>query len=633
MAKEPQPEVSAAYIDAVAALQHAIFLHLTDVGEDRDAFFAWMRSILANLGLVEEDGKDYELLAYWFARQFWNAIPLESNGFRPLPLPLPKSGEPCPCGSGSTFRECCEPWVPLDELPENVLWPALVQSRPDEYWIAASREGRLPPEGVVHAADYLFEAGLWEDIVDLVEPWFVPGRTIDEALADVIPPLCEAYNALNDSPQQKEELLRRLVGDPGARIRCVANQQLASWLHDQGDRDEAWRTIEAAERDVPGEPMTAMIELTMLCAERRFDRIPDRAAYWLQSVGRSPLASEHALTSIRTFRDDPKRGRDDYYRLTLPDDGNELLDWIDENADRRRPTLRSRRVRNEDQDENIRGAHLPLVPAKSRALERRWRRLSGLEQPFSTDPLSGTEGDGWEQIDEWLPWLDANPEALDSLSILDDIVRLLVWLEPALGAEDNRWTMALLARSASILVKGWPRTKAGTLPWLLEENRPALRLLWLYIERLRDDSPVRLERLERLYLRLNPNDNHGIRAPMVNRLLAEGRDADALAIAERYPDDMHAELPYGRVLALYRLGRLDEAAAALEDAMRDLPLVPEYLLRELVEAPELNELGVKLGGEDQAWLYREDMREVWMATDGMRPWLAEEYGNRRSEHS
>ena len=378
MAKEPQPEVSAAYIDAVAALQHAIFLHLTDVGEDRDAFFAWMRSILANLGLVEEDGKDYELLAYWFARQFWNAIPLESNGFRPLPLPLPKSGAPCPCGSGSTFRECCEPWVPLDELPENVLWPALVQSRPDEYWIAASREGRLPPEGVVHAADYLFEAGLWEDIVDLVEPWFVPGRTIDEALADVIPPLCEAYNALNDSPQQKEELLRRLVGDPGARIRCVANQQLASWLHDQGDRDEAWRTIEAAERDVPGEPMTAMIELTMLCAERRFDRIPDRAAYWLQSVGRSPLASEHALTSIRTFRDDPKRGRDDYYRLTLPDDGNELLDWIDENADRRRPTLRWRRVRNEDQDENLRGAHLPLVPAKSRALERRWRRLSGL---------------------------------------------------------------------------------------------------------------------------------------------------------------------------------------------------------------------------------------------------------------
>ena len=633
MAKEPQPEVSATDINAVAALQHAIFLHLTDVGEDRDAFFTWMGSILKDLGLFDKDGKDYEQFAYWFARQFWNAIPLESNGFRPLPLPPPKSGEPCPCGSGSTFRECCESWVPLDELPENVLWPALVQSRPHEYWIDASRDGRLPPEGIVHAADYFYEDGLWEDLVDLVEPCFEPGCWIDEGLADVIPLLCDAYDALEDSPQPKEELLRRLVRDPGAPIRCVANQRLASWLHDQGDRADAWRAIEAAERDLPGEPMTAMIELTMLCAERRFDRVSERAGYWLESVGGNPLATELALSAIRTFRDDPKRGRDDYYRLTLPDDANELLDWIDENADRRRPTLRWRRVRNEDQDENPRGAHLPLVPAKSRALEKRWRRLSGLEKPFSTDPLSGTEGDAWEDIDEWLPSLDANPEALDSLSILDDLVRLLVWLEPQLGAEDTRWTMALLARSASILVKGWPKTKAGTLPWLLEENRPALRLLWLYIERLRDDSPVRLERFERLYLRLNPNDNHGIRAPMVNRLLAEGRDADALAIAERYPGDMHAELPYGRVLALYRLGRLDEAAAALEDAMRDLPLVPEYLLRELVEAPELNEFGVKLGGEDQAWLYREDMREVWMATDGMRPWLAEEYGNRRSEHS
>ena len=139
MATEPQPEVSATDINAVAALQHAIFLHLTDVGEDRDAFFAWMGSILKELGLFDKDGKDYERFAYWFARQFWNAIPLESNGFRPLPLPPPKSGAPCPCGSGSTFRDCCEPWVPLDELPENVLWPALVQSRPHEYWIDASR--------------------------------------------------------------------------------------------------------------------------------------------------------------------------------------------------------------------------------------------------------------------------------------------------------------------------------------------------------------------------------------------------------------------------------------------------------------------------------------------------------------
>ena len=198
---------------------------------------------MQDLKLLDKDGEDSERFAYWFARQFWNAIPLASNGYRPLPLPPPESGEPCPCGSGRLFRACCEPWMPLEDLPENVMWPALVQSRPYEYWIAASREGRLPPEGIVHAGDLFYEEGCWEAVADLIEPWFAPGRGIDEALADAIPLLCEAYDALNDSPQQKEELLRRLIRDPGAPIRCVANQRLAAWLHDKGDHDEACRAI------------------------------------------------------------------------------------------------------------------------------------------------------------------------------------------------------------------------------------------------------------------------------------------------------------------------------------------------------------------------------------------------------
>ena len=164
------------------------------------------------------------------------------------------------------------------------------------------------------------------------------------------------------------------------------------------------------------------------------------------------------------------------------------------------------------------------------------------------------------------------------------------------------------------------------MPWALEENRPALRLLWQYIERIREDSRDRAERFERLYLRLNPHDNHGIRAPLVNHLLLTGRDADALAVAQRYPRDRLPELAYGRVLALYRLGRLDDAARALVEAKQYLPLVPEYLLRKHVEMPAPDEFHVKLGGDDLAWLYREDMRAVWMAADGMRRWLAREAG-------
>ena len=624
--QEHLPEISDADIDVVDALQHALFLHLQDAGEDRDSFFAWVRSMLHGLGLFSDETEDSGQFAYWFARQFWNAIPLASNGFRPLPLPPPQRGQPCPCGSGRLFDVCCEPWAPQDDLPENIMWPAFVRSRPDEYWIAASRRGRLPPEGIVHAGDYFHEEGRWRAVTELIEPWFAPGRRIDEKLADAIPLLCEAYDALNDTPQQKVELLRRLARDPGAAIRCTANQRLASWLHDEGDYDEAWRAIEAAERDVPGDPMTAMIELTMLSAERRFDRVAERAAFWLESVAPNPLVTEGALSLIRGFRDDPKRGRDEYYRLTLPDDVNALLDWIDDHVARKRPSLRWRRVQNEDRDEDLRGAHLPLVPSKSRALERRWRRLSGIDKPVSTDLLSGREHEVWSDIDDWLPWLTANPRALDSFSILDDIVRLLDWLEPQIGAEDNRWTMALLARAAAILARGWPTTKAGTLPWALEENRPALRLLWQYIERIREDSRDRAERFERLYLRLNPHDNHGIRAPLVNHLLLTGRDADALAVAQRYPRDLLPELAYGRVLALYRLGRPDEAADALAQAKRYLPLVPDYLLGKQVDKPAPDDFHITPSGDDLAWFYREDMGKAWMATDGMRRWLAREAG-------
>ena len=31
--------------------------------------------------------------------------------------------------------------------------------------------------------------------------------------------------------------------------------------------------------------------------------------------------------------------------------------------------------------------------------------------------------------------------------------------------------------------------------------------------------------------------------------------------------------------------------------------------------------GVKYGGDDQAWYYREEMRDVWLQTPGVLEWL------------
>ena len=124
-------------------------------------------------------------------------------------------------------------------------------------------------------------------------------------------------------------------------------------------------------------------------------------------------------------------------------------------------------------------------------------------------------------------------------------------------------------------------------------------------------------------LALNPHDNHGFRAAVVNQLLFDGDDAGVLEIAGKYPDDLQPEIPYGRVLALYRLQRLEEAQDALRAAMEDLPKVARYLTVKRVRTPKLDPRGVLMGGDDQAWLYRDEMRDLWLKTPGAIDWLTQ----------
>ncbi|MCY3796143.1 MAG: hypothetical protein OXG51_17435, partial [Gammaproteobacteria bacterium] len=79
-----------------------------------------------------------------------------------------------------------------------------------------------------------------------------------------------------------------------------------------------------------------------------------------------------------------------------------------------------------------------------------------------------------------------------------------------------------------------------------------------------------------------------------------------------YEDDMFAELPYGRVLALVRLGRMDEASAAAQHAVDRLPEVRRHLMRERAGQPRIDPHHVALGSKEQAWLYREEMRDLWV---------------------
>jgi hypothetical protein len=220
----------------------------------------------------------------------------------------------------------------------------------------------------------------------------------------------------------------------------------------------------------------------------------------------------------------------------------------------------------------------------------------------------------FQGADRWLAVLRRHPAAFDNLSILDDLVLMAAPLaEGPIPPLATGLVEPLLRRALSVIRASLAGTEGSALDWRHLENRPVLRLLTREARRLDhagrpDEAAVMYEWL----LRLNPNDNHGHRDWMVNHYLRGGADQQALDLAERYPGDFLVPTLFGRALALWRLGRRAEAEEALRAAAADRPRVVQALLAGEMPRPEPEFYGVTVGGEEEAWLYREDMRAVWL---------------------
>jgi tetratricopeptide (TPR) repeat protein len=231
-------------------------------------------------------------------------------------------------------------------------------------------------------------------------------------------------------------------------------------------------------------------------------------------------------------------------------------------------------------------------------------------------------GQVWEQ-DAWLLFLEEQPQAADSLDILDDIATALYdHPESSLPWVARVLLQPLLERAEAILRRTLEKTGVELLPWADERNRPALRLLFrLYLQYAEAGERRRALDVLELLLAINPRDNHGVRAELMNHYLRGREDEKALALAHQFPTDVLADLAYGEVLALYRLGHQDRAARVLHDAVGRLPRIPRFLLRKRIKRPALSAAGFTPGGDDQAWLYREAMRDVWAAEPGLLAWV------------
>jgi tetratricopeptide (TPR) repeat protein len=124
-------------------------------------------------------------------------------------------------------------------------------------------------------------------------------------------------------------------------------------------------------------------------------------------------------------------------------------------------------------------------------------------------------------------------------------------------------------------------------------------------------------------LRLNPNDNQGIRYIVVSCLLELGRDDEVAALLERYPEDVAATWPWTSALLTFRQrGDVPDARAKLAAAREVNPHIPAFLFGKKKLPRALPDL-VGFGDESEAVCYAAENIESWHSTPGALAWLAE----------
>jgi tetratricopeptide (TPR) repeat protein len=158
--------------------------------------------------------------------------------------------------------------------------------------------------------------------------------------------------------------------------------------------------------------------------------------------------------------------------------------------------------------------------------------------------------------------------------------------------------------------------------WGVLQTRPYMRArlglaLRLWELGRRDEAVAHLEDM----LRLNPNDNQGVRFTLAGFLLFLDRDNDLEQLIERYPDGSSAAWNYTlALLAFRRAGDTAEARELLRHAIVANPHVPDYLLGRKFP-PYEGPGGYVHGEESEALVYIASFMAGWRDTSGAITWL------------
>jgi len=158
--------------------------------------------------------------------------------------------------------------------------------------------------------------------------------------------------------------------------------------------------------------------------------------------------------------------------------------------------------------------------------------------------------------------------------------------------------------------------------WSSLDTRPYMRArlglaqsLWAVGKR--DDAVAHCQEL----LRLNPDDNQGVRYLLCSMYCDLGRDQELQQLLDEYGDDGSAEWFFSRaLLAFRRQGDSPEACELLRQAHEGNPYVAEYMLGNRTLPAETPPY-IEPGGETEAIAYAGQFLTAWRNAPGSMSWM------------
>lgn len=540
-------------------------------------------------------------------RVAWRRMPQPRLNYALAAVPAPQRNAPCSCGSGRKYKQCCLPLEQAlpDETEQANLLAVWLEHLPRNRWqeLVGSR---VSVEMLGEAAFEWNEDGRAKDVCALLQPWFVADADFHAGRESLFDALLDAYTDV-PRPRKKAQLLDRALAVGDRRIRSAAMQRRATMLADEGDYHAAWRLFAEAQRADPQSPALSHLEITLLMSEGRHAEARERARFWAHRLAAMRDPALHEL--IGFMRDIAERGAAAMQQL-LFEQAPELgeLAALLQGA----PPVAALYTLKPSADA---AGPLKPKPALRKALQA-WDAATGGDVPL-LEMVALPDDD----IAAWLPALRAHPLLWNAFEVLCLIVAAVH--ARGAGAFDEAIVRPMLERAEQLLceVLRANHAEGKTLEWSWLENRPALHLLGERIASLGEgsDDPADLARLAWLVCTLNPSDNQGFRHALVRAYLRTGRAVDALALCERHPDD-YAAMQYNHALTLFALARHGDAFAVLRDAIAAYPKPLAWLLKASPKRPAEGRYGVAVGGNEEAWLYRQETLPLWQQLQAM-DWL------------